>query len=103
MRDTVPRMFNVCRTPKTSCDQLAKARPSSPHQKKVIVMLHDWIYAMDVCDGGNTNIGYNEIEKRIRYVVLDVEKRLTSGERAVPIGVLTSDARDVWAKVCSFI
>ena len=65
-------------------------------------MLHDWIYAMNVYDSESVNIGHIEIEKRIRDVVLDVERRLLSGERAVPIGVLTSDNRDTWAKVAVY-
>lgn len=99
MRNTVPRMFNVCRIPDLGCDRLSTPQASSVSKKKVMVMLHNWIYAVDVYDGRNTNIGHVEFEKRIRSVVLDVEKRMVSGERAVPIGVLTSDDRDIWAKV----
>lgn len=42
-----------------------------------------------------------EIEARFRAVMLDVESRLANGERAVPIGVLSADDRDTWAKVCT--
>ena len=40
-----------------------------------------------------------EIETRIRAVVLDVEQRLASGERALSVGVLSADDRDAWAAV----
>ncbi|KAG5721720.1 hypothetical protein E4T56_gene9212, partial [Termitomyces sp. T112] len=38
-----------------------------------------------------------EIATRIRAVVLDVEQRLATGERALPVGVLSADNRDAWA------
>jgi hypothetical protein len=39
-----------------------------------------------------------EIESRINAVVLDVEQRLSKGEKAFPIGALSADDRDRWAK-----
>ncbi|EJD06449.1 carnitine acetyltransferase [Fomitiporia mediterranea MF3/22] len=103
MRHTVPRMFNVCRIPRPVCDRLSHSQPSAPSKNKVMVMLHDWIYVVDVYDGGNTNIGHIELEKRIRDIVLDADRRLASGERALPIGVLTSDNRDNWTQNYTYI
>ena len=68
MRDTVPRMFNVCRVPQIVCDRLSKAQASSPAGKKVLVTLHDWIYSMNVYDSGDTSLGHVELEKRIRDI-----------------------------------
>jgi hypothetical protein len=41
----------------------------------------------------------HEIEARIRAVVVDVEQRLSDGEAAIPIGILSADGRDQWAEV----
>lgn len=41
----------------------------------------------------------SEIEARICAVVVDVEQRLSNGETAVPIGILSADGRDQWAEV----
>jgi hypothetical protein len=65
-------------------------------------MLHDWCYAVDVYDEHQTLVNVIEIETRLRAVVKDVEARLERGERAIPIGVLSADDRDVWAKVDCF-
>jgi carnitine O-acetyltransferase len=43
-----------------------------------------------------------ELERRLRCVARDAAQRLAGGEKAVPIGVLSSDGRDRWAEVCSF-
>lgn len=99
MHTTVPRMFNVCRIPQPGCDVLRTTKPSSTHRNKVIVLLHDWIYAIDVYDGSLHNIGHKEIERRLRNIVLDAKARSTACQTPVPISVLSSDERDVWAKV----
>jgi hypothetical protein len=44
----------------------------------------------------------HEIESRINAVVLDVEQRLSEGQKAFPIGALSADDRDCWAKVIRF-
>lgn len=44
----------------------------------------------------------HEIEARIKAVVLDVEQRLSKGETAFPIGALSADERDRWAKASRF-
>jgi hypothetical protein len=43
-----------------------------------------------------------ELERRLRCVARDAALRLASGEKAVPVGVLTSDQRDRWAQVRIF-
>jgi hypothetical protein len=42
-----------------------------------------------------------ELERRLRCVARDAAKRLASGEKAIPVGVLSSDGRDRWAEVCT--
>jgi hypothetical protein len=43
-----------------------------------------------------------ELERRLHCIARDAAKRLASGERAIPVGVLSSDGRDRWAEVCTF-
>jgi carnitine O-acetyltransferase len=62
-------------------------------------MLHDFVYTVRVCEDDRRPLPVQTIEDRIRAVVLDVIKRIESGESAVPVGVLTSDDRDRWAGV----
>lgn len=41
----------------------------------------------------------SDIYRRLRGVVADVDARIQAGEKAFPIGVLSADDRDIWAKV----
>lgn len=101
MRNTVPRMFNVCRVPQLQCDKLTYSRPTSPYHSKVVVQIRDWVYAMDVYDSSSKRIEHLEIERRLRDIVADAEARILTGEVAPPVGILTADERDTWAKVSS--
>ena len=100
MHNTVPRMYNVCRIPQAGRDRLSTPSASSIHHKKVIVMIHDWIYSIDVYGAQSSrSVDHTELERRIRGVVIDSSKRLASGERGRPVSVMTSDDRDIWSKV----
>ena len=92
-------MFNVCRVPDHPRDHLIKAGPGSPFHKRVIILLLDWVYSIDAYDDGAKNVGYIELENRIRDVVVDVEKRLLYPERTCPVCVLTAGTRNQWAEV----
>ncbi|KAL5526743.1 hypothetical protein ACEPAF_8468 [Sanghuangporus sanghuang] len=103
MRRAVPRMFNVCRIPQVECDRLSTAQASSSARNKVMVMVHDWIYSIDVFDGKRGYSGHFELEKRLRNIVIDAERRLAEGEKSVSVGVLTSDDRDTWTKNYNYL
>ena len=93
-------MFNVGRIPHEHCDTLSDVPPAShPNRRKLFLMVHDWCYTVDVYDEGFKLLDVSSIEKRIKAVVSDVGSRLSQGERAVPVGILTSDRRDLWATV----
>lgn len=93
-------MFNVCRIPMTGKDQLLNKRPESPYYKTIVVMIHEWMYSVDVYDDNTQkNVGFQEIERRIRDIVLDAQGRLSAGEKAIAVGLLSGDDRDVWATV----
>lgn len=83
------------------CDTFS-SRPSPPFKKSarsILVIVHDWQYTIEVIDRNSQLINPKELEKRLLQVVEDVSDRLKSGERAVPVGVLTADERDRWADV----
>jgi hypothetical protein len=93
------KMFNTCRLPRAGADILAARNPTSEHTQDITLMLYDFVYTVRVCEDDRTPLSVQIIEDRIRAVVLDVIKRIESGESAVPVGVLTSDDRDRWAEV----
>lgn len=67
-------------------------------------MVHNYLYTITVYMAPSISstpqlIHVRDIERQIRAVVLDVEKRLSNNEKAVPVGVLSADDRDLWAKV----
>lgn len=92
------KMFNTCRLPRAGADVLATRNPISEHAQDIMLMLYDFVYTVRVCEDDRTPLPVQTIEDRIRAVVLDVIKRIESGESAVPVGVLTSDDRDRWAE-----
>ncbi|KAG1887013.1 acyltransferase ChoActase/COT/CPT [Suillus subluteus] len=92
------KMFNTCRLPRAGADVLATRNPASEHAQDIMLMLYDFVYTVRVCEDDRTPLPVQTIENGIRAVVLDVIKRIESGESAVPVGVLTSDDRDRWAE-----
>jgi hypothetical protein len=95
-------MFNIGRVPHEPCDTLSPvSSPSDPDTKKLFIMVHDWFYAVDVYDDNHKLIKVGDMEKRFKAVAEDVSTRLGKGEKAVPIGLLSADRRDLWAKVIS--
>lgn len=74
---------------------------SSPNKRKVVVLIHDFFYAIEVYDKKWSKVSPAEIEKQLLACVQDVELRLRD-ETATPIGVLTADHRDRWAEVSLF-
>ncbi|EJF64957.1 acyltransferase ChoActase/COT/CPT [Dichomitus squalens LYAD-421 SS1] len=97
-RHAALQSFHKCRIPQRGCDRLSTVpSPSDPSSRKLLVMVADWMYAVDVVDSDGGSLPPNTIEKRLRVIVQDAEARLERGERPVPIGVLTTDDRDIWA------
>lgn len=62
-------------------------------------MVADWMYAVEAIAPSGDPMPAAAIERRLRAIVSDVESRHKRGERAVPMGVLTTDDRDRWADV----
>ncbi|KAG5651360.1 hypothetical protein H0H81_008929 [Sphagnurus paluster] len=104
LRQSTSKMFNIGRLPAPLCDIVCSPPPAdSPDARKLLLTIHNWFYAIPVYHQTNSPtdvpqlMSPKEIAAQISAVVLDVEQRLTSGESAVPIGILTADHRDHWA------
>lgn len=100
-------MFNTGRKPQPFCDILSEpANPSiDPSARKVLVMLHNWFYTITVYHPPDSSspcprlLEPREIASQMRAIVFDAEQRLSDGERALPIGILSADDRDRWSEV----
>ena len=93
-------MWNSARVPRPNCDVLtAKPQLSSPDARSIIVLIHDFFHAVEVCDESCKPHSPGVIERRLWSCVRDVERRLVSGEQVKPIGILGTDDRDRWAEV----
>lgn len=83
-----------------TCDVLAPLPlRGSPESRKIVLMLRDWCYAVDVLDDTDTSASASKIETCIWKVIHDVNLRQQRGEKAVPVGVLTAHDRNSWAEV----
>ena len=94
------KMWNIARVPHPNCDILTeKPHPLSPDARSMVVLLHDFFYAVEVYDGSCEPHAPATIEQRLWSCVRDVERRLASGEQAKPVGIFTTDDRDQWTEV----
>lgn len=63
-------------------------------------MFHNFCYTIPVYSSQGQLASPQFIYHRLRSVVADVDTRLKAKEVAFPIGVLSADDRNIWAKVC---
>ncbi|KAG9007905.1 hypothetical protein FRB94_013852 [Tulasnella sp. JGI-2019a] len=92
-------LFNIARIPLPGCDALSQPPSSSTvDTRSITVMCKDWLYTVEVQDRDQNCVNVNELEKRLWEVVEDVRAREKRGEKAVAVGILTADERDLWAK-----
>ncbi|PPQ99150.1 hypothetical protein CVT24_009340 [Panaeolus cyanescens] len=104
--ENTSEMFSRGRIPAAECDAISEPPPLiSPHARSILLMIHNWCYSVVVYKPRSAAdndppalFSPGEIEARIRSVALDVESRLAAGEKPVPIGLLSADERDKWAK-----
>ncbi|KAI0001470.1 acyltransferase ChoActase/COT/CPT [Russula compacta] len=98
-QETVAKIFNTCRIPQLHCDSLSPQPPTHvPNARKILVMVNDWTYAVEVYDENRLLLSVDNIEQRVRSVVQDAMRRIGAGEKAVPVGVLSADHRDRWTE-----
>jgi hypothetical protein len=103
IHETAGKVFNTCRIPQPHCDSLShQPPPNVPNARKILVMVNDWIYAVEVYDKNRKLYSVDDIEQRLRSVVQDATRRKQAGEKAVPVGILSSDHRDRWTEVRFF-
>ncbi|OJT11461.1 Carnitine O-acetyltransferase [Trametes pubescens] len=97
-RHSALQAFNTCRIPQRECDRFpSRPTASDPDGHKILVMVADWMYAVEAIAPDGDPLSAAAIERRLRAIVSDVERRHERGERAVPLSVLTTDDRDRWA------
>jgi hypothetical protein len=100
LSDSSSKMWNIARVPRPNCDILtAKPHPSSPDARSIVVLIHDFFYVVEMLDESCKPHSPGVIEQRLWSCVRDVERRLALGEHAKPIGILSADDRNRWAKV----
>lgn len=96
-------MFNISRIPQALCDALSlPPHPTDTDARNILVLVHDWFYAIEVLDSNLRPSSVADIERRLTDVVEDVELRLAAGEQAPPVGILSADQRDLWSRVRYF-
>ncbi|KAJ8072374.1 hypothetical protein PM082_015933 [Marasmius tenuissimus] len=100
LRENVMKLFNLARIPKPNCDTLSRIIPlSDPGAQNIIVTVNNWFYSLKVYETRSTDEGpilcqSGIILSRLQAIVHDAVTRSVPGP---PIGVLSSDDRDVWA------
>lgn len=100
LRNTTAKIFSISRVPQTRCDTLSPLpAPTDSDARKLLVLVHDWFYAVEVVDDDSRFLSSDELERRLSAVVADVVARLENGEHAVPVCVLSADDRDRWTEV----
>jgi Choline/Carnitine o-acyltransferase len=102
-QEAVAKIFNTCRIPQPHCDTLSPQPPAHvPNARKIMVMVNDWTYAVEVYDENRLLLSADNIEQRLRSVVQDATQRIQAGEKSVPVGILSADHRDTWTNVRPF-
>ncbi|KXN88606.1 Carnitine O-acetyltransferase, mitochondrial [Leucoagaricus sp. SymC.cos] len=100
LRQSTSKMFNIARIPQLHCDTLSTP-PPQPHSltaRSLLVMFHNFCYTIPIYSPTGLLASPKDIYRRLRNVVADVDRRIKAGEIAFPIGLLSADDRDTWAK-----
>ena len=62
-------------------------------------MMGDFFYAIEVYNTAGTLVAPAALEQQLHAVLRDYHARVSSGEKASPLGIMTTDDRDSWAAV----
>lgn len=98
-REPALKLYGTTRIAQPQRDQLRLARADGRTPAFVHVMFREWCYRIPVANAAGERVHVADIEHHLWGLVHDVNAREEHGERAVPIGRLTADHRDQWAKV----
>ncbi|KAM4629052.1 carnitine O-palmitoyltransferase 2, mitochondrial [Polymixia lowei] len=82
------RLFNSTRIPKQGRDELF----TDEKGRHLLVMRKGHMYVFDIVDGDGNLVKPAEIQSHLKYILSD-----STPAPAFPLGVLTSENRDVWA------
>lgn len=82
------RLFNSTRIPKSGRDELF----TDEKGRHLLVMRKGNMYVFDIMDGDGNLVKPAEVQSHLKYILSD-----TTPGPAFPLGVLTSENRDVWA------
>jgi hypothetical protein len=91
------RLFGTTRIPQLHCDTLIG--PVNEKARWIHVMFREWSYRVLVYNNSGTRISPVTLEKALAAVVSDVRHREAAQESCLPVGRLTADHRDTWARV----
>jgi carnitine O-acetyltransferase len=91
------RLFGTTRIPRLHCDTLIG--PANEKNHWVHVMFREWSYRILVYNKSGTRISPATLENALAAVVSDVRGREAARESCLPVGRLTADHRDTWARV----
>ncbi|KIJ57311.1 hypothetical protein M422DRAFT_63059 [Sphaerobolus stellatus SS14] len=88
--------FHCTRTPHVDCDTLASL-PSraDPGSKRITLMLRNYMYSLQVVDKDEKSLSVSKLEELIWTAINDVK---SMKYEANPVGILTTENRDKWAK-----
>ncbi|XP_075239910.1 carnitine O-acetyltransferase-like [Convolutriloba macropyga] len=96
------RLFNSCRVPQEGTDGYVVYPTGAPHgPRHIVVMCQNKLYSVDILDSDMNLLSADEIFSRLMGVYMSsclppsTDRKDSS---SVPIGLLTSQHRDVWTK-----
>lgn len=94
--DQSTRIFATTRIPGDKVPDHLVSHPTSRH---IVVMRKDQIYAVEVIDQEGNFISDGDLQAQLKHIYDETECL----SEQPPIGVLTAERRDVWARVRTFI
>ncbi|EKX36283.1 hypothetical protein GUITHDRAFT_165783 [Guillardia theta CCMP2712] len=90
------RVFFTCRVPREGCDELFTFLPTrSAH---IVILIKGQMYKMNVFHDDGIALTVQELQENIKAIIEDC-KQLQPHEQEPPVGILTSEERDTWARL----
>uniref|UniRef100_A0A1W7RAU9 Carnitine O-acetyltransferase n=1 Tax=Hadrurus spadix TaxID=141984 RepID=A0A1W7RAU9_9SCOR len=87
------KIFSTCRLPGKECDHLVHYGEDDDPPKHIIVARNNRFFRLNVFDDDGNPLTKNQLLQQLQFVVLQ------SQTEAPPVGVLTTNYREVWADV----
>ncbi|KAJ1917990.1 Carnitine O-acetyltransferase mitochondrial [Mycoemilia scoparia] len=88
--------FGTTRIPQEGCDTIVSQYPCK--SRHIVAMYHDQIFSVPVYDVHGDRVSIKSIVQQLLNVVNEVR---TSRNLELPVGILTTENRDTWAKARS--